>query len=438
MVGQLAQTGISATDTIMAGRYAAVDLAAIGIAASFWLPIFLFFVGLFMATTTLVAHCFGAGDMVAVRRQFQQSVWLAIFIMLPGVVLMNSVGGAVSLLGVEPEVARITDDYLVYLSAGLPAALLFLCLRGLSDGAGYTTLVMRVFLAGFVINIPMNYLFIYGRLGAPELGGAGCGLATAVVLWCQLLLLLALVYWQPRLRKARLWHHWRAPALHTISQLLKLGLPIGLTLVAEISIFAVIAIVIAPLGTEVLAGHQIAMNVTSICFMLPMSISIAITIATGQYLGAGKLQLARITALTGASLALLTAMATLTLLMGWRYQVASVYTDDVAVITVAGGLLIYAAMYQIPDALQVSAIGGLRAYKDARVPFLLALLGFWVITMPIGISLSRGLMGFDAMGADGMWIGLVIGLGSAALLQSLRFVWVAWFVPRSVAGTGLV
>ena len=429
LVGQLAQTGISATDTIMAGRYGADDLAAIGIAASFWLPIYLFFVGLFMATTTLVAHCFGARDMLAVRRQFQQSIWLAVILVLPAIVLMNSVGLLVERLGVEPEVAQLSRDYLAYLSAGIPAALLFLCLRGLGDGIGQTGLMMRVLIAGFIINFPLNYLFIYGKFGAPELGGAGCGLATAGVLWCQLLLMLYLVSRQEIMRKGQLWADWRRPSGHSIGQLVKLGFPIGMTLVAEISIFAVIAVVIAPLGTDVIAGHQVAMSVTAVCFMVPLSNSIAMTIACGQYLGAGKFRLAGFTVITGFSLGVLSALITLVLLIGWRYQVAGIYTDDAAVIAVAGGLLVFAAIYQIPDAIQVSAIGALRAHKDTRVSFWLAILGYWVITMPIGISLARGYLGLPNLGASGMWIGLVIGLTTAAILQTFRYAWVQRYKP---------
>ncbi len=420
LVGQLAQTGMSTADTIMAGNYSARDLAAIAVAQSFWFPVFIFFVGLFTATTTTIAHHSGARNATGIMTSARQSLWLALFCAPLGIAVLVNADLLIAKLGVDAAVGSIARSYLLYLAFGVPAATLFLALRGFSDGQGKTQPIMLINVLAFLCNIPLNYIFIFGKLGMPELGGAGCGLATCIVLWLQLASLLLVSVRHQQLRQIRIFQGWSRPDLRNQWQLLKLGVPIGLTGLAEVSLFSAVALIIAPLGTEILAANQVANSISALTFMLPLSVGMAINIRVGIRLGADDMAGARFSSLVGVSLAIMLAVLTLTLIILGRTEIAGLYTNDQAVILGASALLIYAAVYQIPDAIQFSVVSALRGYRDTHVPLFIVLIAYWVISIPLGWCLTMGVGGIEPMGAKGMWTGLVCGLSCAALLQSYR------------------
>lgn len=423
LIGQLAQTGMGATDTIMAGRYSAEDLAAVAVGQSLWLPILIFFVGLFSATTTLVAHSNGAGNHSIIKQITQQSLWIALFTApFAAAALLYSEHIAIA-MGVDLSVATIMDNYMTYLAFGIPAAAIFFAMRGTIEGSGQTRPIMLLSLGCFLANIPLNYLLIFGKLGLPALGGAGCGIATSTVLWIQVIGVILICQRHHKIKPLCLFSHWQKPLVAPIKQLLNLGIPIALTMVAEISLFSVVALLIAPLGTNVIAGHQIALSVSAITFMFPLSNGIAITIQTGHCLGAKQYQRAKLVSLVGIGIGLMLAFINMAFIYFGREAIAGFYTVDDAVLAVATGLLVYTAIYQIPDTLQISATHALRGYRDTKMPLAIVLFSYWVISVPIGWCLTMGKFeGFEPLGAAGMWIGLVIGLSVAACLQSWRFI----------------
>jgi MATE family multidrug resistance protein len=275
-----------------------------------------------------------------------------------------------------------------------------------------------------LINIPVNYAFIYGRWGAPEMGAAGCGIASSIVMWLQLLALLVVIQKLPQLKAIALFKQWQAPRWPIIASQLNLGLPVGLSITAEVALFSSVALIIAPLGAAVVAGHQVALSISSLTFMLPLSLGIAITIHTGQYLGAGQHHFARYATRVGVlGGALLSIMNLLFIILG-RDLITSLYTDDPAIYQVAFSLLLFAAIFQLPDAIQVCAASALRAYMDTRIPMFITLFCYWLVSIPLGWGLTHGFGDFPAMGAEGMWVGLVSGLSLAAVLQSWRLWWV--------------
>ena len=421
LVGQIAQTGMGTVDTIMAGNYGANDLAAIAIAQSIWLPVLIFFIGLFTATTTTIARYYGAGNSGGVNSTAQQSLLLAAFCAPLAVIALLNGDLIIAQLGVDPEVAAISQNYLFYLCFGLPAATLFFALRGFTDGQGITRPIMFVSILAFLCNIPLNYLFIFGNYGMPELGGAGCGLATGILMWMQLVSLLVIVTKHKSLKKFSLFQRFSKPDWLQQRQLLSLGTPTALTGLAEVSLFSAVALIIAPLGTEILAANQVAISISALTYMLPLSMGIAINIRVGILLGASDWDGARFSSLVGISMAICIAALSFTAIILWRSQISELYSSDPAVVLGASTLLIFAAIYQIPDAVQVAVMGALRAYRDTRIPLLLVLVAYWVISVPLGWCLTRGAAGFTPIGAKGMWIGLVCGLTCAAILQSLRF-----------------
>ncbi|NLB07101.1 MAG: MATE family efflux transporter [Desulfobulbaceae bacterium] len=424
LFAQLSQTAMGFVDTVMAGRYAGIDLAAVAVGSSLFFPVFLFLLGLQSAVTPLVAQANGRGDAAAVRRSIRLGVTIGF---TAGVLLMPllwSMRPFMVWMGVSAEVIPITARYLFAISWGLPLGGVFFALKGGGDGLARPRLSMFAGFVGLAVNIVANALFIYGRFGLPELGGVGCGWASALSL---LVMPLCLAWLLARSRLAgtgRLFAPPRADAPASsgpsVRGYLRLGLPLGLALFVECSIFALIALFLARLGSTVVAAHQIALNFTSLLYMLPYSLATALTVRTGFAIGRQRVRrLARIVR-TGLGLALAGSTLTCLCIVVFREQIAALYTAEPAVRVLAASLLVYAAFFQPVDALQVNCSGILRGCRDTRVPLVLMLVAYWGIGLPLGYGLGMAGLGGMAPGPQGFWIGLIVALAAAAALLGGR------------------
>ncbi len=424
LFAQLSQTAMGFVDTVMAGRYASIDLAAVAVGSSLFFPVFLFLLGLQSAVTPLVAQANGRGDAAAVRRSIRLGVTIGF---TAGVLLMPllwSMRPFMVWMGVSAEVIPITARYLFAISWGLPLGGVFFALKGGGDGLARPRLSMFAGFIGLAVNIVANALFIYGRFGLPELGGVGCGWASALSL---LVMPLCLAWLLARSRLAgtgRLFAPPRADAPASsgpsVRGYLRLGLPLGLALFVECSIFALIALFLARLGSTVVAAHQIALNFTSLLYMLPYSLATALTVRTGFAIGRQRVRrLARIVR-TGLGLALAGSTLTCLCIVVFREQIAALYTAEPAVRVLAASLLVYAAFFQPVDALQVNCSGILRGCRDTRVPLVLMLVAYWGIGLPLGYGLGMAGLGGMAPGPQGFWIGLIVALAAAAALLGGR------------------
>lgn len=420
IISQLAQVSMAVVDSIMAGRYASMDLAGVALATSLYVPIYVSLAGLLVANTTLLAHAVGANQQDKARHTAQQAVWLALLI---APVLMLVMFNAEILLGwfaAEPGVVAIADRYLNLLAPSIPAMAVYLCLRGIAESHSFTRPVMIISLAAAVLNIPLNLVTIYGGLGIPAMGGAGCGLSTAILVCLQAIALALTVYAHPRFGKLKLFSGWERPRATDMLSILKLGGPIGLTNLSETTLFSAITLMLAPLGATVIAANQVAMNFTALLFMIPFSISVATTVRVGQHLGAGSPKGARFAALQALKLCLVFPLINLTILLLSAPYIAGAYTDNQAVISLATQLLVMAAFFQFSDALQAFSLGALRGYKDTRRPFWITLFAYWGVAVPLGYFLTYGGAEVSALGARGMWVGLIVGLSLAAVLLLRR------------------
>ncbi len=367
MVAQLANTAMGFVDTLMAGRVSPEDLAAVALGNSIWVPVFLLVTGVILATTPNVAQHFGRDQHEQIGPLVRQALWMGLGVGSLFAVLMWNAEPVLWLMQVEPALIEPSIAYLRAVACGFPAVALYQVLRCYSDGLGHTRPSMVIGVLALMLNIPLNYIFIYGKLGVPAMGGVGCGWATALVMGFMLLAMLfwvrRAVYYQPSGLFVRLdWPHW--PVLR---HLLSVGVPIGVAVFAEASIFSVIALLIGALGATVVAGHQIALNFTSLIFMIPLSLGMAITIRIGQALGRGTPRDARFVAGVGIVSSLFYACFSAGLMLLFGEQIARIYTTDPAVIAVAAGLFFYAALFQFSDVVQVTAAGALRGYQDTRM-----------------------------------------------------------------------
>lgn len=437
--GQVAQTANGFVDTVMAGQVSPLDLAAVAVGASIWVPVFLFMVGVVIAATPILSQHLGAGRHERIVPAAWQALWLALAIGLLGFVLLRNAVRVFDLLDVPPDLRDLTVLYLDSLSWGLPGIALFIGLRSYSESLSHPMPVLVISCIGLLANIPLNYLFIHGATlpggwQLPAMGGPGCGVATAIVMW-----LMATLMWLYVLRArhyrertppgTRIDGRLHAPDPRALLAMLALGLPIGLAIFFEVSIFAVVAVLLSTMGAKVVAGHQIALNFASLTFMLPLSVGLALTVRTGLAAGAGNLAAAKLAVRTGLLLATGVALFNAVILLLGRDVIPALYTDDETVRALAAALIIYAAIFQLPDALQVTANGALRGLHDTAVPMWLTLFSYWCIGLPLGWVLGFGTLfgntgfGIDTgirLGPQGFWIGLVAGLAVAALLLNLR------------------
>ncbi|WP_275272718.1 MATE family efflux transporter, partial [Pantoea ananatis] len=348
ILAQVAQTAMGFVDTIMAGAVSATDMAAVAVGTSIWLPAILFGHGVLLALTPTIAQLNGSGRRERIAEQLRQGFWLAFFLSLLIMLVLWNAGYVIrSMHDIDPLLAEKAEGYLHALLFGAPGYLFFQVMRNQCEGLSKTKPAMVLGFLGLMLNIPLNYIFIYGHFGMPALGGVGCGVATASVYWA---MFFCMRFWVRRMRSMRdirVESRWSAPSRVILQRLTGLGLPVALALFFEVTLFAVVALLVSPLGIVNVAGHQIALNFSSLMFVLPLSMGVAATIRVGYRLGQGSTEQARVAAWTaqgvGVSMAVITAIFTVT----FRHQIAQLYNDNPAVVTLAAQLMMLAAIYQI-------------------------------------------------------------------------------------------
>ena len=422
IISQVATTAMGFVDAVMAGRVGPRDLAAVALGNSIWVPVFLLMSGILLATTPKVAQRFGANAHPEIGPIVRQALWLAVFTGVCAAALLIGAKPLLQLMKVDPQLVEPSMGYLHGIASGMPAVGVYCVLRCFSDGLGKTRPSMVLGLCGLALNIPLNYVFIYGHLGVPAMGGVGCGWATAIVMWFMALGMLVWTFRGAIYQSSKVYSHFEWPKWAIIKRLLSVGVPIGVAVFAESSIFAVIALLIGSLGATVVAGHQIALNFSSLVFMIPYSLGMAITVRVGQALGRQQPREARFVAGVGMGTALVWACISASLIYVLRGPIATVYTADPTVIEVATMLLMFAALYQFSDVIQVTAAGALRGYQDTRVTMILTLFAYWGVGLPVGYALGLTDWLGQANGPSGLWQGLIVGLTCAALMLTVRLV----------------
>ncbi len=424
VVGQLSQVGMGFTDTVMAGRLGPVDLGAVAIGSTLWIPVYLACVGVMMAMSPTVAHHEGAGRRPSISRLYRQSLWLSGALAVLGFIVTSQVGVVMSWIGVDPAIVPVTEDYLDAIAWGMPGVCFYLGLRFVSEGLGHTRPVMYIQLLALVANVPGNYVLMYGALGNPAMGAVGAGWSSALVLTAAAAGMLGYVASRSRFRAYRLFRRPERPDPDELLPLLRLGLPIALVTVLEVGLFTAVGLLMGSLGAVAVAGHQIAINYAALMFMIPLGVSLATTVRVGQASGAGDIEEARLAGFVGMGMATGAMLVSALFMLAAPGLIVGMYTTDQAVSAVARSLLLMAAVFQVSDGLQAGALGALRGLKDTRYPVLVTFVAYWMIGLPIGWSIGIG----RALGPQGLWVGLVAGLTFAALLLSLRF----WRISRNL------
>ena len=419
LIGQLATVGMSVTDVAMAGHASAQDLAGVSLGVSIWNMTMLTLMGLLMSINPLVAHHVGADEHHAIPHLVRQGLWKALAVGLLAFGIANLAAQVFDVMNLEPKVRAVAKDFVHVVSFGLPAFSCYRVLYGYSTSINQTKPMMVIALVALLLNGCINWLLVFGNGGFPALGGVGCAWSTMLCVWFNLGAMLLWMRLSPAYRRTWPFTHFEAPNGAKLRSLFRLGLPIGVTYFAETSAFSLIALMVAKFGSAQVAAHAIALNFTSLTFMVPLSLGLALLTRVGQSLGAQDPVAARFRAWVGVGLSLAFAILSAVGMAWMRHGIASAYTSDVTVAAVAAHLLVFAALFQISDCTQVVISCAIRGYKVTRSPMVLHLAAFWGFSLPLGVVLGLAPQWLpfapaQPMQAQGFWIALVVGLTVAA------------------------
>jgi MATE family multidrug resistance protein len=429
-VGQMAVLAFGTVDTVLVARASAIDLAALAIGAAVYITVFIGLMGMVLAVGPIAGQLYGARKLQEAGGQFQQSVWLALGLSVPGCLLLAMPEPLLAVAQPPAAVEAEVRGYLHWLAFALPAAMLFTAFRGFNVAVSRPKAVMALQLGGLAFKLPLSAAFVFGfePLSVPALGAEGCGLATAVVLWLQLAAAWALLGIDPFYRPFALSATRLArPDASSLRQLLRLGVPMGGSVMVEVTGFTFMAIFIARLGTTAVAGHQLAANLVATLFMLPMSWGHATSTLIAHRLGAGDPVAARRIGWHGLQGGVVAALALGAALYAGRETVLRAYTHDPSIISAALPLLAWVVLFHLGDAMQAVAGHAMRAYHVAVAPLLIYAVALWGVGLLGGYVLAFDLAGWTPpalRGAPGFWAAASVGLGLAALGLVVLMAWV--------------
>ena len=406
---QLSYMIMHTTDTIVSGRYSSEELAGLVLAGAFTFPVYMLFQGIMFAITPIVAQLYGSREFTKIGQKMRQIFWIAIVIAFSIFFIFLFLSKILLFFPLDKNILSISTEYLRAVSVGMFFYVMFRYLSSYSEGMTLTLPVFFVVLFGALINIPLDIIFAFGYFGIPEMGSEGCGYATSIVSMIMFFAMLRIILSSKKYKKTELLKEFNGPSLKVSKEILKLGVPIGVGIFAEMTMFSGAAIIIGQLGDKILSGHAVALNIASILFMLPLAIGLAGSTRVGNLLGEKRFLDAKYSSYVGVSLCFFGALFNMIMLLIFRENFSSIYSKDIEVINVAISLLIYASIFQIPDGIQMGSLGALRGYKDTFAPMVFLIISYWIFAIPLGYFLTN--YGFTKpLGAEGMWISMIMGL----------------------------
>jgi multidrug resistance protein, MATE family len=429
LIAQVSQTAITFVDTIMAGNYSKTALSGVAIAVSIWLPTILFGQGLLTVLTPIISNLNGAAKRNQVADHTRQGVIIALVLSVLMMLVLYHSDLIINLRSsddypIDPKMMEVAVKFLRAIMWGVPAFLLFLVYRNQCEGLSNTKPAMVIIFIALITNIPINYILIYGKLGLPAFGGVGCGITASIIFWLMFILIRLYTLTAPSQHDIRQTPITKLIDVAIIKKVIILGTPLALAYFFEMSLFAVIALLIAPLGQLTVAAHQIIFTISSLTFAIPLSLGVATSIRIGYLLGKRKPVLAKQTSYISLAISLAIAIIVALILVIFSSQIITIFTQENAVIAICMQLIVLLAIYQASDYLQVVASNVLRGYKDTKSIFFITLLSYWVVGLPVGYVLGLTDLIIQPIGAAGFWIGIISGLAVAAFLLIARMIYI--------------
>lgn len=422
VVTQLAHISLGFVDTVMVGRLGPEALAGVALGNTIFFNTLIFCMGVLMAVGPLVSQAFGADDDDAIGRSVRQGLWLAAGLGILAFTFIYNGGTVLRWLGQSEQNVAAAGAYLKAISWGIFPFLGMVALRSFAEAVSRPRAVTVIVMSGVAVNIFLNWVLMFGKFGFPAMGLVGTGWASTGVYTVNFLLLTAWVLRQQDFSKYHIFSRLSRPDPHMFKELFRIGWPIGASMGIETSLFMLTVIMMGWIGTTQLAAHQVAIQCAAFTFMVPLGIGMASSVRVGQAIGKRDLPGARRAGLTGVGLSVAFMSFTAILFLAFPRYVVTLYLDlsDPAnreVVVMAVQLLFFAAVFQVVDGIQVAVMGALRGMKDTYRPMVLSVFSYW------GVGLVAGyLLAFPGgMQERGLWIGLVLGLASAAVLLMIRF-----------------
>ncbi|WP_079508985.1 MATE family efflux transporter [Mesobacillus jeotgali] len=421
LITQLGMFSMVFFNTIMSGKYNSSDLAGVAIGSSIWSPVFTGLSGILLAVSPIAAQRFGEKKGKEVSSILTHGIYLALIIaivvIILGVFLLNPI---LNTMNLPESVHKTAYQYLTGLGYGIIPLFIFNVLRSFIYALGKTRVVMYILLMSLPINFFLNYVLIFGYWGFPELGGAGAGYATSITYYLIAAMTAGVIIKQQPFSEFVGLEYFKEFSGEQVKEILKIGVPMGLSIFFETSMFAVVTILISKFNITTIAAYQSALNIVSFLYMIPMSISMALTVLVGFEVGARRYKDAKIYSWLGIYLGAVIAIGAGLLVVLFRYKVAGFYSNEPAVIVLTGQFLVYALFFMISDAIQATALAALRGYKDVNLSFIITLIAYWLICLPVGYLLAHN----TGLGASGYWVGLTIGLLGAGISLSARLIFI--------------
>ncbi|QJC37230.1 MATE family efflux transporter [Enterobacteriaceae endosymbiont of Donacia thalassina] len=420
---QIAYLLISIINMIMASSFNKIDMAVISIGTSIWLPIILFGHGIFLSLIPIITKLYISQNNKKITNYIKQSYLLAITLSLIMMFILYKINFLISLLFNNKFFILKIKKFLNIIIWSIPGYLLLQITRCLCISLSLTIPDMIISWIGVVLYIPINYIFIYGFSYIPSFGGLGCGLSTVLIYW---ILFIITIIWMLKsiyFKKIKCFNLLNKPDFKILKKILKLGLPIGLSIFCEITLFSIVSLLISSMmKIDDIISHQIALNFSSFIFIIPLSLSISTTILIGYYLGLGNKKKAKIISWISQSIGIIISIFTILISIIFKKKIASLYNLNLNIINLSSHLILLSSIYQFSDSIHVIGTGILKGYKDTKFIFLITFISYWIISFPIGYILSFTNLITHPMGPSGFWIGFIIGLTTGAILIILRII----------------
>ena len=420
LITQTAIMAMNFCDSAMSGHAGAVHLAGTAIGGNLWMPVMASLNGILLGSMPIIAHLLGRGERQNIGRVVRHTMLLAtafsLLLLVAGVLFLDRLLGT---FGLEPQVHYIAKMYIAAIGVGVLPFFLSTALRALVDTSGYTGITMKIYLLALPVNAFLNYCLIFGKFGAPALGGIGAGLATGITYWLEFFIFVWVVHKLPAFAPLRIFTDKFKFDMAQLRENLSLGVPMGMAIFMEASIFAVIAIFIDKFGTVIIAAHHAAMRFTSLLNMLPLSFYMSLTIVVGVEAGARRFGEALRYSLLGIACNITVAVLLTIFVLFDREFIAGLYTSEPVIIRQTIGFLFYAMFFQVMDATAAPIQGILRGYKDVKATFWAGLAAYWLICLPLGCYFDY----YMHFGPSSYWLSLDIGLLCAVLFLGGRFLY---------------
>lgn len=424
LLGQLSSSAMGVVDTIMAGMSGTIELSGVAIGCSFYWPCVLFLIGMTLAIQPTIAHLRGAAktEEIPAKMHLATVVCLSASLLVAGIMLLLPL--TYSLLpNVDQDMLRIGKGYVLAVAFSMPIFTMFSVLRAYWEGLGITIPTSAFGLLALLLNIPLNYIFIFGKFGVPAFGGIGCGIATSLTMLICVICMLVYVKKSKHFAKYRLYQQWFPLHWTEVKEFIRFSLPLGISTTIEVACFALVAMLLSPFGPITISAHTIAMNISGMLFTIPLALASAATIRVGEAMGANHWYRSLRSTLGTYILGAISYTFCVLLLVFCHKQIIALYTEDPEVASLATLLIWFCIVYTLPDTCQVIAIGILRGFKDSKTIFIITIIAYWMIGMPVGYALTYGYITGDKMGAPGFWTGFICALSTASLLYIARLLY---------------